>query len=245
MAVNYETLLELVKSRRSIHRYKPDPVPDEYVRKIIEAARWAPSGANAQHWEFIVIKDPAIRSRMLELFKETAAISKKMELTRDEPMRHDRAYSDPNEDPGFKDAPVWILLLGDIRTKEQFILSALYSVGESNFRSGLAMAFLYMHLAARSLGLGSQWVTSTALPYMHTALRQLLGIPDDFVIYDMMAIGFPGHEPRPRMVKSLADIVHHDRYDRSKHKTDQQVREFIVAERQRTLRTHPQPARGK
>lgn len=245
MAVNYETLLELVKSRRSIHRYKPDPVPDECIRKIIEAARWAPSGANAQHWEFIVIKDPATRQRILEIFKETAAISKKMELTREEPLRAERAYADPNEDPGFKDAPVWILLLGDIRTKEQFILSALYSVGESNFRSGLAMAFLYMHLAARSLGLGSQWVTSTALPYMHAQLQELLGIPRDFVIYDMMAIGFPGHELRPRTVKSLADMVHHDRYDRSKHKTDQQVREFVAAERLRTRRPQPQGRGGK
>jgi nitroreductase len=240
MPVDYQDLLDLVKSRRSIHRYKPDPVPDEYIQKIIEAARWAPSGANAQHWEFIVIKDPAIRARMIEMFKETAAVSKKMELTRKEPLRHERAYLDPNEDPGFKDAQVWILLLGDLRTKEHFILSALYSVGESNFRSGLAMAFLYMHLAARSLGLGSQWVTSTALPLMHAQLKEFLGIPEKLVIYDMMAVGFPAHEPRQRTVKPLSDLVHHDGYDRSKYKSGQQVEEFIIAERTRTRRPRPQ-----
>ncbi|MDP2744654.1 MAG: nitroreductase family protein [Dehalococcoidia bacterium] len=240
MATDYQDLLALVKGRRSIHRYKSDPVPDEYVQKILEAARFAPSGANAQHWEFIVIKDPAVRARIIELFKEQAAVGKKMELTRKEALRAERAYSDPNEDPGFKDAPVWILLLGDQRTKEQFILSALYSVGEANFRSGLAMAFLYMHLAARSLGLGSQWVTSTALPLMTAQIKEFLGIPKDFVIYDMIAVGYPAHEPKPRPAKALSDIVHHDRYDRSKYKSDQQVEDFIIAERTRTRR----PQRG-
>ncbi len=54
--MNYENLLELVKERRSIRKFKPDPIPDEYVDKIIEAARWAPSGGNSPPWEFIVIK---------------------------------------------------------------------------------------------------------------------------------------------------------------------------------------------
>ena len=44
--MDYESFLELVKKRRSIRRFKPDPVPNEYVGKIIEAARWAPSGFN-------------------------------------------------------------------------------------------------------------------------------------------------------------------------------------------------------
>jgi nitroreductase len=51
-----EKFIDLVKSRRSIRAYRPDPIPDEYVRQIIEAARWAPSGGNSQPWEFIVIK---------------------------------------------------------------------------------------------------------------------------------------------------------------------------------------------
>ena len=54
--MDYDSFLDLVKKRRSTHAFKPDPVPDEYVDKIIEAARWAPSGANSQPWEFIVVK---------------------------------------------------------------------------------------------------------------------------------------------------------------------------------------------
>jgi nitroreductase len=48
--MNIEQFLELAKKRRSIRRFKPDPVPDEIIQKILEAARWAMSGANGQPW---------------------------------------------------------------------------------------------------------------------------------------------------------------------------------------------------
>ena len=67
--MDYESLLELVKSRRSTHRYKPDPVPDDYVDKIIELALWAPSGANSQPWEFIVVKKNDLRESIVKYFK--------------------------------------------------------------------------------------------------------------------------------------------------------------------------------
>jgi nitroreductase len=53
-------VLEAIKDRRSIRRYKPDPVPDELIEKILDAGRWAPSGGNIQPWSFIVVKDPKI-----------------------------------------------------------------------------------------------------------------------------------------------------------------------------------------
>ena len=53
-----EELLEIIQARRSIRRFKPDPVPDEHIRLLLEAARWAPSAGNIQPWEFIVVKDP-------------------------------------------------------------------------------------------------------------------------------------------------------------------------------------------
>ena len=63
-----DDFLELARKRRSIRKFKPDPVPDDYVQKILEAARWAMSGANGQPWEFIVIKDPITKQRMGEAF---------------------------------------------------------------------------------------------------------------------------------------------------------------------------------
>ena len=55
--MDYESFLELVQKRRSIRRFKSDQIPDEYVDKIIEAGRWAPSGFNLQPWEFVVVKE--------------------------------------------------------------------------------------------------------------------------------------------------------------------------------------------
>ena len=61
--MNIDELLKLLKTRRSIRRYKPNPIPDEYIDKIIEAVRWSMSGANAQPWGFIIIKDPETKKK--------------------------------------------------------------------------------------------------------------------------------------------------------------------------------------
>jgi nitroreductase len=61
-----ESLLALLKSRRSIRRYRPDPVPDEMVEQLLEAGRWAPSASNRQPWDFIVVRDEAIRQQVAE-----------------------------------------------------------------------------------------------------------------------------------------------------------------------------------
>ena len=67
--IQIDEFLDLVRERRSIRKFKPDPVPDEYIQKILEAAHWAISGANAQPWEFIVIKDPLTKKRLGEAFQ--------------------------------------------------------------------------------------------------------------------------------------------------------------------------------
>jgi len=61
-----ETLLALLKGRRSIRRYRPDPVPDEMVEQLLEAGRWAPSASNRQPWAFIVVRDETIRRQVAQ-----------------------------------------------------------------------------------------------------------------------------------------------------------------------------------
>jgi len=58
--------LNLLKTRRSIRRYRPDAVPDEMVEQLLEAGRWAPSASNRQPWEFIVVRDEAIRRQVAQ-----------------------------------------------------------------------------------------------------------------------------------------------------------------------------------
>jgi len=58
------TVTEAIRARRSIRKYKPDPVPPEHVRLLLEAAMMAPSAINTRPWEFAVIRDRALRERI-------------------------------------------------------------------------------------------------------------------------------------------------------------------------------------
>ena len=64
--ISPEALLALLKGRRSIRRYRPDPVPDEMVGQLLEAGRWAPSASNRQPWALIVIRDETIRRQVAQ-----------------------------------------------------------------------------------------------------------------------------------------------------------------------------------
>ncbi len=226
--MDYENLLELVKTRRSVRSFKTDPVPDEYVDKIIEVARWAPSGANSQPWEFIVLKDKEIKDRIVAIVKEHGECNRKVELTREERLRFPGA-SGPLREPGYKDAPVFIILCGDPRTIEAYPLLTTFIRGDSHFASGLASAFLYMSLAVTTLGLGSQWVSATGHPSVKCLVGELLGIPQKLEIYDMMALGYPAHKPaKERPVRERAEMVHHGLYDRTKFRSDEEIRNFIA-----------------
>src|SRR3954471_2388054 len=62
-------LFEIIGSTRSMRRLKPDPVPDEMIRKILEAGTAAANGGNNQTWRFLVVKDPAIKKAVQVFYK--------------------------------------------------------------------------------------------------------------------------------------------------------------------------------
>ena len=62
-------LFEIIRTTRSMRRLKPDPVPNELIRKILEAGVCAPSGGNMQRWRFLVIRDPKIKQTLGALYK--------------------------------------------------------------------------------------------------------------------------------------------------------------------------------
>jgi nitroreductase len=64
--ISPESVMALLKGRRSIRRYKPDPVPDEMIEQLLEAGRWAPSASNRQPWAFIVVRDEVIRQQVAQ-----------------------------------------------------------------------------------------------------------------------------------------------------------------------------------
>jgi hypothetical protein len=91
------------------------------------------------------------------------------------------------------------------------------------FNSSLANAFLYLQLAIRTLGLGSQWVTATTAPRIQSEIKQLLKMPEHLVIYDTVALGYPDARPGPRTPRTLDEITHNNQYNLSKAKTDNEL----------------------
>lgn len=137
--MDYDNLLKLVKSRRSIRRFKSDPIPIEYVDKIIEVARWAPSGFNQQPWEFVVVRKPELKNKIVEFCRESRIFSPRMESTR-EPWQGAAKITPHQGEPDFSLAPVFILVLGDNRTREGLPMTLRYDPYRQQviFISGLA-----------------------------------------------------------------------------------------------------------
>jgi nitroreductase len=226
--MSYDDLMELVKNRRTIRRFKPDPIPDDYIKKIIEVARWAPSGFNMQPWEFVVIKDPAIKNKIVQLMNDYRTLIRGAEAVREPWQRMPDAPSRDLEMDS-RIAPVFILLMGDTRTQIGLPMMVRYDLERKQtiYTSGLANAFLYMNLAASALGLASAWVSLVASPYPHAMIKDLLGIPPYFEIYDMMAVGYGAAKPRPKLIRKLSEMVHYDRCEEKEFRTDEEMREFI------------------
>ena len=223
--MDYDGLLELVRKRRSIRKFRPEPVPDEFISKIIEAARWAPSGANSQPWEFIVIKDTELKKRVAELILEEYDRTRKMELLREPELRYE---TKPGE---FIQAPVFIIVCGDPRTKDVYPMNATVNIGTSVFYSSLANAILYMNLAITCLGLGAQWVSTISMSYAQWSVKKLLNVPAEMVIYDMLAIGYPAAEPNPRKVRDREEVTHYNYFDQTRFKTPEQMKSYIKSVR--------------
>ena len=59
-----DALLQLMRSRRSVRRYRPDPIPDEVLQQVLEAGRWAPSANNQQPWAFVVVQEEEMRKEV-------------------------------------------------------------------------------------------------------------------------------------------------------------------------------------
>jgi nitroreductase len=146
--MQYDDFLSLVKQRRTIRRFMPDPVPDEFVDKIIEAARWAPSGMNQQPWEFVVVKKPELKNQIADLCRDSLTRSMKMEVGREEWQGKMNFGPPPANLKGgdFSVAPVYIVLFGDPRSKAGLPMSVRCEAAhlQSTFTSGLACCFLYM-----------------------------------------------------------------------------------------------------
>jgi nitroreductase len=237
--MDYDDLLEVFKNRRSIRRFTPDPIPDETVEKIIEAARWAPSGFNTQPWEFVVIKKKALKDQIYQFVNDYRnSHYAEMEKNRETWQKAHFAIR-RGGDLDWRTAPVYILILGDTRAKAGLPMTVRYHVHkcQSIFTSSLANAYLYMFLAATTLGLAGQWVSAVQVPLVNSKIRQLLGIPETLEIYDILVVGYAAMKTRPKFLRGREDMVHYDDCGPEDFRTDEEVRDFLRRTRSWSMAT--------
>jgi nitroreductase len=213
---DYDRLLSLVKQRRTVRRFKPDPVPEGCIEKIIEVARWSPSGFHTQPWEFVVVKKKEVKEAIVSALNKYAPPITKAES--EEQELHVARSS-------FRDAPVFIIALTDWRAKAGLPghPTEINPMVSSVYCSSMASAFIYMHLAAASLGLASQWYSAASRPESEREIRGIIGFPDALSIYDMMVLGYPAASPGPKELRDLAGMIHYDNCGPQDFRTDEQV----------------------
>jgi nitroreductase len=226
--IEIDDFLALVRARRSIRAGfdKEALVSDDYVRAILEAARWAPSAGNSQPWEFLVIRDRQTREHIADLYKHQ--LKDKIEIER----AHTGGKITWSEGaiPGldFQNAPVHILVLGDPRVTKAYPARTFLDKWESHFYGSLANAVIQMLLAAEVLGLSSLYISDAASPWFSTMLRSLLQIPEQLRIYNLIPVGFAKKSPtinHPR--RPLEEMIHREKYESSKFRDEKAINEFV------------------
>ncbi len=224
--MQYDAFLDLVKKRRSIRHYKTDPVPEDAIEKIIEAARWAPSGFNSQLWEFVVVKDPALRAQIAAIITDVLQqVLKKPAAAKEGDTGQGKKLV-----MGWQKAPVFILVFGDTRVRACSPVPPVRTDDEkwtAVFYASLAVAYQYAALAATSLGLGSQWVSAVEIPAVEAKIKGLLGIPAPLKAFDMLTLGYPDMDPRPKVMRTREEITHFDACGEADFRTDAQVKAYF------------------
>jgi nitroreductase len=213
-------ILEVIRTRKSIRRYKPDPIPDEILDKVLEAARWAPTGENYQPWRLIVIKNPETKNKIGNLAKLGSGsrmtawyclgeMQKRFEEIQDPVKRAEvlRFMYSGEVSEFAKQAPVVIAVIGTLME------------GSVDVPYDLSAGIENMLLEAHSLGLGACWVHGPVASTRDAAkFKKILKIPTgmgEYKVIAYVALGWPAEARRhPRPKKPLEDLVYWEEFGR-------------------------------
>jgi len=177
-------VISAIQARRSIRRYRADPVKEEDLKVVLEAARWAPSWRNSQCWRFIVVRDPRVKAELADALSPGNAATSAV-----------------------KEAPVVIAACAELG-KSGYKRGEVCTDKGDWFMFDVALAMQNMVLAACSLGLGTVhvgWVDAKKA-------AEILQLPQEIVFVEMTPLGYPDEEPEARPRKEPSEIVFYDRY---------------------------------
>lgn len=229
----YEQLMETVRGRLTSRLFDSrHAIPREHYELILEAARHAPSGANAQPWHFIVVAESEAKKKIADYFVEEQRRRAKLKMK----------FPTPNY-RGLETAPGFIVVVADFRFMRAFPvlldgsdLDMQYQENaERILLQSVAASTMSAHLAAAALGYQVWWVTAIGQQAAQEALKPLLGIPDDLAVIDIMLFGVPAKPPYKRWKKTLPQIMHWNRFDRSNYMTVEQIEAWVREERHKVM----------
>jgi nitroreductase len=211
---------EVIRRRRSVRRFEPGKTIDRAaLERIVECGRWAPSGANSQCWDFIVIDDPGMREAVTGVFLRQAQRL----------VDHARGF------PAVKktylaNTVAIIVVLGDPRWKVCFPQATSPELeqeyrdnNEAIFLCSLGAAIQNIQLGVAAEGLTSAWLSGGGEETTNDELAGLLGYPPWMRAYGTVPIGVPSAEQKSRYRRPLAQCLHWNMYAPRQYRTHAQV----------------------
>jgi nitroreductase len=190
---------DLVHRQRAHRRFTTDPVDDDAVGRLLDAAVHAPSAENRQPWEFVVVRDPDLRAQLLDYAEKAwAAGGREFAESRLTPgLMADVEHGIGGG--GYRDAPVLIVVCADVeRGLEVTVPSSIFPAVQN------------LLLAATALGLGSA-LTTISMGFT-AELQELLRLPAHVVPQAVIPIGHPVRQLGPSTREPFPQRTHRDRY---------------------------------
>jgi nitroreductase len=221
-------IVDALRTTGAVREFAPDPVPDEMVGRLLDTARFAPSGGNRQAWRVIVVRDGDTRRRLRDIYlqgwypylamgaaglvpwaplTDRAAEAAALEAA---PQMAASAAAGPG---GFAEhldeVPVLLVLLADLRS----LAAVDRDLGRYTFVGGASIyPFAWsILLAARSEGLAG--VMTTMATRHEDDVRTLLAVPDHLAVAGVLALGRPVHQPTKLRRRPVSDFATVDRFD--------------------------------
>ena len=195
-----QPILKCIHQRRSVRAFRSDPVPDEHIRQILDAARMAPTSGNQQPWKFLVVRDrkklnalhDAAIHHYLDYFKKQGFKPDKVEeRKKDLESHYERIFR----------APVFIVVLVDTQSKYP----------DYNKHDG-PLAVANLMLAARALGYGTCYFSDTI---SEQVTMRVLEIPDQYKRICITPVGVPEAWPEAPQKKDLMRLIVYERFEDS------------------------------